>query len=197
MRRVRSFLILLLSTRIPFPHEVEKATQLGLVLIFYKEDDSFRFRLNLRVAPRTFDALLALIQDDPVFYSTGITTQLPTPYQLAITLYRFGHYGSASSIEAVAQWAGCSSGAVVKSTRRVMLAFMPFHDRAIRWPTSPEKQKASDWVESVSCKAWGPGFAMVDGTLILLHCKPGHHGEQFYDRKSNYSLSLTVFLTCC
>ena len=73
---------------------------------------------------------------------------------------------------------------------------MPLHDRAIRWPTSPEKQRASDWVESVSCKAWRPGFAMVDRTLIPLHCKPGHHGEQFFDRKSNYSLSLTVCHPC-
>jgi DDE superfamily endonuclease len=62
---------------------------------------------------------------------------------------------------------------------------------------SIEKQKASDWVESVSCEAWHLGFAIVDGTLIPLHCKPGHHGEQLYDCKSNYSLSLTVHSSCC
>ncbi len=33
---------------------------------------------------------------------------------------------------------------------------------------------------------------MVDGTLIPLASKPGHFGEQFFDCKSNYSLSLTV-----
>ncbi len=33
---------------------------------------------------------------------------------------------------------------------------------------------------------------MVDGTLIPLVSKPGHFGEQFFDHKSNYSLSLTV-----
>jgi hypothetical protein len=33
---------------------------------------------------------------------------------------------------------------------------------------------------------------MVDGTLIPLASKPGHYSEQFFDRKSNYSLSLTV-----
>ena len=33
---------------------------------------------------------------------------------------------------------------------------------------------------------------MVDGTLIPLFAKPGHYGEQFFDHKSNYSLSLTV-----
>jgi hypothetical protein len=95
-------------------------------------------------------------------------------------------------VEAVAQWAGCSVGAVVKATRRIMVAIIPLHDQAIRWPNSGEKREASDWVESVSCHAWRPGFCMVDGTLIPLASKPGHFGEQFFDRKSNYSLSLTV-----
>ena len=57
-----------------------------------------------------------------------------------------------------------------------------------------EKQEASDWVESVSCHAWRLGFCMVDGTLIPLASKPGHFGEQFFDCKSNYSLSLMVCL---
>ncbi|KAF9503183.1 hypothetical protein BS47DRAFT_1369732 [Hydnum rufescens UP504] len=69
---------------------------------------------------------------------------------------------------------------------------MPLHNWAIQWPMRVEKQRASDWVELVACKAWHLGFAMVDGTLIPLHCKPGHHGKQFYDHKSNYSLSLTA-----
>jgi hypothetical protein len=95
-------------------------------------------------------------------------------------------------VEKVAQWAGCCAGSVVKATRRIIAAFLPLHDQAIRWPTSEEKRAASDWVESVSCSAWRPGFCMVDGTLIPLFSKPGHYGEQFFDRKCNYSLSLTV-----
>jgi hypothetical protein len=81
---------------------------------------------------------------------------------------------------------------VVKATRRVIMAFLPLHNQAIRWPNAAEKWEASDWVESVSCHAWRPGFCMVDGTLIPLASKPGHFREQFFDWKSNYSLSLTV-----
>jgi hypothetical protein len=33
---------------------------------------------------------------------------------------------------------------------------------------------------------------MVDGTLIPLFEKPGHHGEVYFDRKSNYSLNVQV-----
>jgi hypothetical protein len=117
---------------------------------------------------------------------------MPISHQLAIALYRFGHFGNAASVEKVAQWAGCSVGGVVNATRCVIAAFLPLHDQAIRWPTSGEKRAASDWVESASCHTWRPGFCMVDGTLIPLFSKPGHYGEQFFDRKSNYSLSLTV-----
>ena len=54
------------------------------------------------------------------------------------------------------------------------------------------RSEASDWVESVSCHAWRPGYCMVNGTLIPLTSKPGHFGEQFFDHKSNYSQSLMV-----
>ena len=80
----------------------------------------------------------------------------------------------------------------INATCCVMMAFLPLHNQAIRWPSTDEKREASDWVESVSCHAWRPGFCMVDGTLIPLASKPGHFGEQFFDCKSNYSLSLTV-----
>jgi hypothetical protein len=73
-----------------------------------------------------------------------------------------------------------------------MTAFLPLHNVAIRWPNTEEKAEVADWVESRSCAAWRLGFAMVDGTLIPLHKKPGHFSEHFFDRKSNYSLNLQV-----
>ncbi|KAF9506692.1 hypothetical protein BS47DRAFT_1374065 [Hydnum rufescens UP504] len=163
-----------------FPHEVEKAMQLGLVLIFYKEEDPFCFCCNLCVTAKAFDTLLSLIGNNLIFYSASNAKQLPIPYQLAITLYCFGHFGIAAGVEVVAQWVGCSVSVVVKSMHRVMLM---------------EKKVAADWVELVLCAAWQPGFAMVDRTLIPLHCKPGHHGEQFFDHKCNYSLSLMLVTT--
>lgn len=192
IRRIESILRLLLSTRVLAPHEVSKCSQVGLVVELFKENDPLRFRENLRVDPRTFEFLLTLIENNTVFHNNSNVPQLPVSYQLAIALYRFGHYGNASSAAQVAQWAGCSAGTVVKATRRTMVAFLPLHDRAVRWPTEDEKWEASNWVESVSCEAWRPGFAMVDGTLIPLHTKPGHYGNQFFDRKSQYSLNVQV-----
>jgi hypothetical protein len=190
--RVRKFLTRLLTTRVLQPNEVAKCSQLGLILDCFRFNDPTHFRSNLRVSPRTFNILLSLIEDNPIFHPETNAPTLPISYQLAITLYRFGHFGNAASVKKIAQWAGCSEGAVVNATCHVIRAFLPLHNQTIRWPTAQEKHDASNWVESVSCHAWRSGYCMVDGTLIPLATKPGHYGEQFFDRKSNYSLSLTV-----
>ena len=85
-----------------------------------------------------------------------------------------------------------NEGTVFNATRRVITAFLALHDTAIRWPTEREKEAAKAWVEARSCRAWRGGFCMVDGTLIPLFEKPGFHGEDYFDRKSNYSLNVQV-----
>jgi hypothetical protein len=171
---------------------VPKCSQLYLVLVEFKEGDSLRFRRNLRVSPDTFDELVQRIADHHVFHNQSNCQQFPVEIQLAITLFRFGHDGNSTSVEAVAQWAGVSVGTVVKTTRRVIIAFLSLHDTVIRWPNEEEKEAAKEWVEAESCPSWRDGFCMVDGTLIPLFEKPGHHGEAYFDRKSNYSLNVQV-----
>jgi hypothetical protein len=73
-----------------------------------------------------------------------------------------------------------------------MVAFLALHDVAVHWLMDEEKERAKEWVESVSCAEWRNGFCMVDGTLFPLLQKPGHHGEAYFDRKSNYSLNVQV-----
>ena len=182
----------LTSTRVLFPNHVHKLSQLYLVLVLYKEDDHKRFRQNLRVNPETFDALVKRIEDNAVFASDGPQNQLPVDEQLAIVLFRFGHYGNAASVEAIAQWAGVSAGMVVNATRRVMLAFLVLHDTVVRWPSAREREEAKEWVEAATCVAWRNGWVFVDGTLVPLAEKPGYHGEAYFDRKSNYSLNVQV-----
>jgi len=87
-----------------------------------------------------------------------------------------------------------SVGFVVKATRRVIIAFLALHDSVICWPRLAEKEEAKQRVEDNSCPAWRDGFCMVDGTLVPLAEKPGHHGEAYFDHKSNYSLNVQVSL---
>ena len=107
MRRLRTFLCAVISTRVLFPHEVAKCSQLRLILDCFKEDNPQCFQHNLRVSPCTLDVLVSLIQDHPTFYNTSGNEQLPVSYQLAITLYCFRHYGNVASVESVAQSGQC------------------------------------------------------------------------------------------
>lgn len=137
---------------------IPKLSQLHLVLVDYREDNPRGFRRNLRVSPPTFDSLVEYIKDHTVFHNRSNVQQFPVEVQLAIALFRFGHDGNAVSVESVAQWAGVSAGMVVKSTRRVMIAFLSIHDAVVRWPTDDEKEEAKEWVGDTSCPAWRNGF---------------------------------------
>jgi hypothetical protein len=77
------------------------------------------FRSMLRVSHDQFQILLNLIEENPVFQERKML-QFPVPVQLAIFLYRIGHYGSAISIQNIATQFGIGDGSsVTKVTRRV------------------------------------------------------------------------------
>ncbi|KIJ41904.1 hypothetical protein M422DRAFT_254917 [Sphaerobolus stellatus SS14] len=117
MQAIHRHLNFIMINRVLEPNTVHKQSQLHLILVLYKDGDPKRFRCNLRVSPSTFDGLLAHIIEHPVFFSQGPKPQMPTQFQLAISLFRFSHFGNAASVESVTQWAGVSTGQVVKCTR--------------------------------------------------------------------------------
>ncbi|KAH6885554.1 hypothetical protein BKA70DRAFT_1123953, partial [Coprinopsis sp. MPI-PUGE-AT-0042] len=152
------------------------------------------FHQDLRIDPVTFKALLHNLEDDPIFISRGPNPQMPVECQLAITLYRFGHFGNAASISKVSQWAGCAKGMVVNATRCVMTAVLHpnFRRQCVHFPTAQVKEEAKSWVRKRTCMAWGEGWAFVDGTLVPLYACPNWYPKSSFDRKQNYSLNLQV-----
>ena len=152
------------------------------------------FRQDLRVSPDTFDRIVKKIANHPVFFNNSNCPQSPVEDQLAITLFCFGHYRNAASLDRVRKWAGTSKGLVKLATRRVMTALLSadFMQDAVRLPTDEEKEEAKVWVEDHSCKAWRDGWCLVDGTLIPLYARPYWYGESYFDRKCNYSLNIQV-----
>ena len=119
---------------------------------------------------------------------------MPVAEQLAIALYRFGHYGNAASQMKIALWAGVGYETVSLVTSRVMAATCSEHFRrsALRWTCDEAKETAKAWVESASCPTWRDGWLMVDGSLVPLFMCPAFFGNTWFDRKSNYSLNVQV-----
>ena len=175
---------------------VKSGENLQLLLTEWKFSRPEIFRAYVRVTPDCFDVLVSALQDDPVFHSESYVPQMPVAAQVAIALYRFGHYGNAISIKMVALWAGIGYGTVRLITQRVIKAICSdrFRRSALYWPTANEKEEAKMWVEENSCPAWRDGWVMVDGTLVPLYARPAFYGNTWYDRKSNYSLNVQVCL---
>jgi hypothetical protein len=118
-------------------------TQLYIILGHYKLKRLDIFRSYLRIDPGCFDDLVTVIQDDPVFHNNSNHAQMPVTEQLAIALYRFGHYGNASSTLKVALWAGVGFGTVLLVTNRILVALCSerFQKSALRWTSDTARQQ--------------------------------------------------------
>jgi hypothetical protein len=171
---------------------VIKLGQLDLYLTHFRHDHPDRFRKKLRVSPPVFDRLVELIADHHIFHNNSHVPQHPVSVQLAILLVRLGHYGNASSPEYVAQWAGVSAGTVINATHRCLIAFLAMHDQVVMMPPEEEKERAKEYVESVTCPEWWNGFLLADGMKFALFQKPGLHGEAWFDKNKNYSIDCQV-----
>lgn len=167
---------------------------LDMLLTQYKTGFPDIFRSYLRITPECFDSLLESIQHHEAFQNNSNNPQMPVERQLAIALYRFGHFGNGLSTLKVALWAGVGYGTVRECTNRVMRACCDerFRRVVMQWPSDEEIQEAKDWVEANSCPAWRDGWLMVDGTLIPMFQRPHHFGSAYFDRKSNYSENVQV-----
>ncbi|KAJ8583205.1 hypothetical protein M405DRAFT_696350, partial [Rhizopogon salebrosus TDB-379] len=183
-----------LQERVPIPKSSEL---LNLLLSTYKDNHPQIFRSYLRIYPSCFDNLVAILSEDSVFHNHSNNPQMPVDRQLAIALYRFGHYGNAASTWKVALQFGVSFGMAILVTSRVMKACCSaqFRTSALQWPDVERKEVAKEWVEENSCPAWRDGWLMVDGTLIPLTRRPGFFGNVFFDRKSNYSMNVQLIST--
>jgi len=172
-------------------HKIPKSSQIHL-LATWRDGNVDQFRRKVRVDPPTFDGILEKICNHRIFHNNSNVPQLPVETQLAIFLFRVGHYGNAASPEAIGHWAGVSPGTVANSTNRVMVALLALHDELIRLPTSEEKEVVKEWVAKKVCPEWRDGYLVVDGTKFPLFQRPGLHGNAWFDKSRNYSLDCQV-----
>jgi len=142
----------------------------------------------------TFQVLLDLIEGHPVFSNNSNNPQAPVQTQLAVTLYQLGWYGNGASVLDIARHAGISEGAVELFMKRCFDAIKSLHDTFVCLPTAEEKEIEKLWIDD-QLKfrgTWREGWVIYDGTIVVLHTKPGLNGDAYYTRKSNYGLNLQV-----
>ena len=90
-----------------------------------------QFRWKVCMDPLTFDGILKKILNHHIFSNNSNLPQLPVDTQLAIFLFRAGHYDNTASPEAIGHWAGISPGMVVNLNNCVMVALLALHDELI------------------------------------------------------------------
>jgi hypothetical protein len=170
---------------------IKKASQFHL-LNYWRTGNLDQYRRRVRVDPTTFDAIVDKIRTHHIFHNNSNTPQTPVDIQLAIFLFRSGHYGNAASPEAIGLWAGVSPGTVVNCTNRVMVALLSLHHECVHLPTAEERESAKAWVTAQVCPEWSDGYLMVDGTKFALFQRPGLHGDAWFDKNRTYSLDCQV-----
>ena len=184
------------NTQYLLPHTpIPKHSNLHLVQD-YVQDVLFqdRFESMLRVSPYMYEVLINLLSDHPAFQNHSHNRQTPIWIQLAITLYRLGHYGNSASVRDVAQNFGFSEGAVEKFTQCCFTALESFHDMVVRPLTPGEKEVEKRWIDAhVGFRGlWREGWVMYDGTIVVLHERPGFNGDAYFTWRSNYGLNVQV-----
>ncbi|KAI9093486.1 hypothetical protein DFS34DRAFT_666267, partial [Phlyctochytrium arcticum] len=156
-------------------HPVQKASFATLLANL----DDIHFKDEMRMTRASFEDLVDLIKDDPVFVSRGIKPQKPVRDQLSVALSRFGQNGTGSRIGRIARLWGICEGFAYMYTLRVIKALLVHRPSFIKWPDAQNRAQIKARVYKVSAFADCIGF--VDGTHIPLYEKPIKDGEDYFN----------------
>ncbi|OCH89895.1 hypothetical protein OBBRIDRAFT_879603 [Obba rivulosa] len=115
--------------------------------------------------------------------------------QLAVFLYRLGHYGNAALVSSIVDWAGIADGSVINFSNHVAWALLGLHDKYVTWPTAAQIESARSMAVTRSgCEAWSGGYLAVDGMAIKLYQKPVLFGESWFNKSSDYAIALQIVI---
>jgi hypothetical protein len=130
------------------------------------------FRQKYRLTRQSFDTILGMIQQHPVFTKTTKKgpDQNPPAFQLMVLLKYLGTEGTGASNLDLWQIYRIGRGTGTLYQNRAMLAIRNLRDRAITWPDEDERREISQRIQNRHCFPNCVGF--IDGTLFPLACSP-------------------------
>lgn len=136
----------------------------------------------LRMSRETFEHLLHLIDDDPIFISTSHRPQRPVKYQLAAFLCCVGSEDALKTASVIT----IAEGTVYGYCHRVIRAIRNIRENHLAWPGPVRHEFLKKEMTE-----WGfPGcIGIGDGTLICLVDKPWVNGWAYWCWKKFYAVS--------
>lgn len=148
------------------------------------------FRSEFRVSRVTFDRLVCLLEQDPIFYSTGKKPQRPVRYQLACFLMRYGTRG-ADSLQ-VAHKLGIGFGSVFTYCHRVVRALRTIGLQVVSWGDDERRKVVSDYI--FDHYGFPQCLGILDGSLIRLTQMPEKAGFTFICRKKYPAINIQAIV---
>ncbi|KAI9911877.1 hypothetical protein PsorP6_009292 [Peronosclerospora sorghi] len=169
--------------------ELRQAYELG--------DDIFElppesFNQAVRVLPETFEYILNLIKNDPVFINRSFCPQDAVSVQLSLALERLGMNGNGAAVKRIPRTAGVADGTVKLYTDRVISALVRLASEFVLWPQPEERREISRRIAQRSGIVGAVGI--VDGTHINFAQRPAIDRKVFFSRKRRYGFNAQVIV---
>ena len=141
------------------------------------------FRQLCQTSCHGFLALLAKIQDLPVFHNKSPCNQTSPVWKLAVALCQLGSNGNGASVGKMQCIFGVGGGTIVLFTEWVVEVLLSLRRTWLCWPSEERRRE----IKQVMQEEGFPGcVGFVDGTTIPLAQHPAIDGEVYWDRKKRY-----------
>ena len=195
---LNSFRKYLMSNRYLFRRpRYRKRTPKFHIYLDTQHDDAMteaEFRFHFRVSRRHFSEIVELVEKHPAFGRRNSDSRGPFPkkpaYQMLILLKYYGTFGNQCSSVALATFFGVGCGVINTCRQNALEALLSLEDQTYFWPDAHDRRRIAARIKEAylfpNC------VGIIDGTLLPLAFKPSLHGENYSDRKKNYSLTMLV-----
>ncbi|QRV77942.1 DDE superfamily endonuclease [Ceratobasidium sp. AG-Ba] len=138
------------------------------------------FIVSMSWAPDWFRDRYRLLEENPIFQSTGNKPQRPVAHQLACFLLRYGKAGSVATISNTSLSLGV--GTVFIYCERVTRALRMVGLECVAWPDEERKSEMKAVIKDLSGI---PGVIGIgDGSLFKLTEKPRREGNSYFTYKN-------------
>ncbi|KAL1914612.1 uncharacterized protein VTP21DRAFT_8143 [Calcarisporiella thermophila] len=132
---------------------------------------------------QAFNALVLILEQDPLLHTSGPNQQLPTWVQLHIFLR---HLSNGDDVFDLVSKFSISEGKILKIVKRITLAIQRLHSKYITWPNIRRKDEIKS--KFLEMTGFPSVVGVVDGTHFRLNHAPNKDPETYWTRKKEYAI---------